>query len=154
MPLCGIISSEGLGTLPGAWAKQCENVLEVNGCEWLWDTAWAAGARALQWIRNRLSCGHPASWKLSLAGAVSPFLTHTFFFILRFLLISVSVLSPHHQTYTTRYTQVGHSKPTWCVLHVVMFCPPLVSRDEHIKPNQTWGLCPVNHSSEDVKWQK
>ena len=45
MPLCGIISSECLGTLPGAWAKQCENVLEVNACEWLRDTAWAASAR-------------------------------------------------------------------------------------------------------------
>lgn len=42
MPLCGIISSECLGRLPGAWAKQCEYVPEVNCREWLGDTAWTS----------------------------------------------------------------------------------------------------------------
>ena len=131
MPLCGIISSECLGTLPGAWAKQCGNVLEVNAWEWLWGTAWAASARALQRIRNELSLGRPASWKLGPAGALSPFLTHTFFFILRFLLIVAECpLSPPSKKQTktknntSRYTQVGLSKPRWWVLHVVMFCLP------------------------------
>lgn len=59
MPLCGIISSECLGTLPGAWAKQCENVLEVNCREWLWNAAWVSGCRgpAADWKAPQLLAG-------------------------------------------------------------------------------------------------
>lgn len=52
MPLCGIISSECLGRLPGAWAKQCEDVPEVNCREWLGDTAWTSCPRPPRRIRR------------------------------------------------------------------------------------------------------
>ena len=166
MPLCGIISSECLGTLPGAWAKQCGNVLEVNAWEWLWGTAWAASARALQRIRNELSLGRPASWKLGSAGALSPFLTHTFFFILRFLLIVAECpLSPpakkkkkqtKTKNNTSRYTQVGLSKQAPTGESYTWWCSAcqLGLGDENISANQTWELGPVNKSSKTVAWQK
>ena len=158
MPLCGIISSECLGTLPGAWAKQCEMCLKltlVNG----WETQLELLVPgALQRIRNKPPFGRPALWKLSPAGARSPFLTHTFFFILGFLLIVAecprSPPSKKKKKSTSRYTQVGLCKPTWWVLHVVMFCPPLGCGAENVSKNQTWELRPINKSSETVAWQK
>lgn len=88
MPLCELFHSECLGTLPGAWAKQCGNVLEVNAWEWLWGTAWAASAGPCSGSEadtvSRSSC-HRENSVLRAPSHLS--LTHTFFFILRFLLI-------------------------------------------------------------------
>lgn len=83
MPLCGIISSECLGMLPGAWAKRCENVLGVNCCEWLWNTAWASchWGPAVDWKAPCLPAALPRENSV-IPGAASPFLTPTGFFIL------------------------------------------------------------------------
>ena len=159
MPLCGIISSECLGTLPGAWAKQCENVLEVNACEWLRDTAWAASARGPAADQKQTAFRPPCLVKTQSCGCPLTFpdshlLFHSWVSADRGWMPPVPTNKKKKKKSTSRYTQVGLCKPTWWVLHVVMFCPPLGCGAENVSKNQTWELRPINKSSETVAWQK
>ena len=140
MPLCGIISSECLGTLPGAWAKPCGNVLEVNAWEWLWDTAWAASARGPAADRKWTAFRSPCLVKTVLrVPSHLSWLTPSFSF-LGFCWLWVTAPRPHHQKQKQNHRQ-GHTggtqqAPRW-VFHVVMFCPPLGLGDENISAKQT-----------------
>lgn len=147
MPLCGIISSECLGTLPGAWAKQCENVPEVNCCEWLWDTAWTSCPGPLRHIRGCPS--FPARESTVRCHLLLPapglFVTFCFPFIIAECPLSKMLC------WLQRVRQAE--------FYIQKYCPDnsclQISKQSEDRNNNQWlRIIPCKQSSESIKQQK
>lgn len=142
MPLCGIISSECLGTLPGAWAKQCENVSEVNCCEGLWDTAWTSCPGAPRHIR---SCPDFPAKENEMPPLVSCFMP------LSLCAFCSVLLDAQYLRYAGGYSEGARLR--FIYSNIVLTTD--VCRFENNSNNSRWlGIIPFKQSSENIKLRK